>query len=183
MLQQLLSQYSVGEIITFIIILALATKQFIEFCDWVIKKVSNRDTKQINHYEAEKRLAERLDELEKNSIETNKALAELKDCIRLLIDSDKDAIKAYITEKHHHFCYEQLYIDDYSLDCLEKRYGHYVEEKGNSFIEKLMNELRELPHQSESERLINELNQQGKTEILMSELRDLPRQTESEQGA
>ena len=140
MLQQLLSQYSVGEIITFIIILALATKQFVEFCDWVIKKVSNRDTKQINHYEAEKRLAERLDELEKNSIETNKALAELKDCVRLLIESDKDAIKAYITEKHHHFCYEKKYIDDYSLD--------YVEEKGNSFIEKLMNELRDLPRQN-----------------------------------
>lgn len=183
MLQQLLSQYSVGEIITFIVILLLAAKQVIEFCDWVIKKVSNRDEKHLSQYEADKHLYERLDALEKNFTQMNEIVTGMSSQMNLLIDSDKDAIKAYITEKHHHFCYEQLYIDDYSLDCLEKRYGHYIEEKGNSFIEKLMNELRELPHQSESERLINELNQQGKTEILMSELRDLPRQTESERGA
>jgi hypothetical protein len=37
------------------------------------------------------------------------------------------------------------YIDDYCLDCLEKKYKHYVKEGGNSFIESLMKEIRNLP--------------------------------------
>ena len=65
--------------------------------------------------------------------------------INILIDSDKDDIKAYIVDKHHHFCYDQRWIDDYSLDCLEKRYSHYTIEGGNSFIADLMSELRALP--------------------------------------
>ena len=69
----------------------------------------------------------------------------MKDKIDMLIESDKDDIKAYITSKHHHFCYEQKWIDDFSLDCLERRYAHYTEEGGNSFIKSFMEELRSLP--------------------------------------
>ena len=67
------------------------------------------------------------------------------DKLNLLLDSDRDAIKAHIVEKHHYFCYTKKYIDDYSLDCLEKRYEHYVAENGNSYVEDLMEELRALP--------------------------------------
>ena len=63
----------------------------------------------------------------------------------LLIESDKDDIKAWITEKHHFYCYQQKYIDDYTLDCLEKRFTRYEAEGGNSFIHNLMDDLRELP--------------------------------------
>ena len=64
--------------------------------------------------------------------------------INLLIKSDRDDIKSYITEKYHHFI-EQGWIDDYNLDCIEKRYSHYKKEGGNSFIEDLMGEIRKLP--------------------------------------
>ena len=56
----------------------------------------------------------------------------------MLIESDKDDIKAYITREHHFFCYEQGWIDDFSLDCLEKRYAHYKIEGGNTFIDGFM---------------------------------------------
>jgi len=65
--------------------------------------------------------------------------------IAMLIESDREAIKAYITEQHHRFVYEVGWIDDYSLDCLEKRYSIYEREEGNSFVLGLMNELRDLP--------------------------------------
>ena len=39
------------------------------------------------------------------------------------------------------------WIDDFSLDCLERRYQHYADEGGNSFIEGFMEELRALPKQ------------------------------------
>ena len=60
---------------------------------------------------------------------------------------DKDDIKAWITQQHHYFCYELKCIDDFSLDCIEKRFKHYQDENGNSFVENLMNELRTLPKQ------------------------------------
>jgi hypothetical protein len=37
------------------------------------------------------------------------------------------------------------YIDSQSLDLLESRYKIYVREDGNSWAEKLMNDLRALP--------------------------------------
>jgi hypothetical protein len=64
------------------------------------------------------------------------------------VDSDKDDIKAFITDKHHYFCYERKWIDDYSMDCIERRYSHYKDEGGNSFIATLMDELKALPKQS-----------------------------------
>ena len=77
----------------------------------------------------------------------NETLRILTDKINLLIDSDKDSIKSFITDRHHHFCYDKKWIDDYSLDCIEKRYKHYTDEGGNSFIHDLMKELRALPKQ------------------------------------
>ena len=68
-----------------------------------------------------------------------------KQQLEMIIESDKDDIKSWITEKHHFYCYERKWIDDYSMDCIEKRYRHYKDEGGNSFIEELMNELRSLP--------------------------------------
>ena len=75
----------------------------------------------------------------------NTLLKKIVTQIQQLTNSDKDAIKSYITEKHHFFVYKQEWIDDYSLDCLQKRFEHYREEGGNSFIEQEMNELRNLP--------------------------------------
>ena len=68
----------------------------------------------------------------------------------MLIDSDKDAIKAFITQRHHHYVYEKGWIDDYSLDCIERRYVHYNDQGGNSFIGNLMSELREIPRRPQS---------------------------------
>ena len=72
-------------------------------------------------------------------------VSNLTDKINLLIESDKDDIKAFITQQYHYFCEQKGWIDDYSMDCIEKRYSHYVEEKGNSFVKQLMEQLRALP--------------------------------------
>ena len=66
--------------------------------------------------------------------------------INALIDSDKDDIKSFIVKEHHHFCYNQGWIDDYSMDGIEKRFKHYQDEGGNSYIEELMRDLRQLEH-------------------------------------
>ena len=84
-------------------------------------------------------------ELMNGQIALDEKLESLMNKINLLIASDRDDIKSWITEKHHYYCYSQEWIDDYSLDCIEKRFKHYQDENGNSFVENLMNELRTLP--------------------------------------
>ena len=89
--------------------------------------------------------------LQVNQKETDAILKDLSTKIDMLIDSDKDDIKSYITREHHYFCYKLGYIDDFSLDCIEKRFKHYSDEGGNSFIENFMKDLRALPIQSPKE--------------------------------
>ena len=149
---ELLETFSIKEILIFVVILALAIKGVIDFIDWVKKRIrknykaeqlkSNRTThvnSQIKNCDA------RIDELGERVDTIVERIDYLIDNIELLSESNKDAIKSYITKEHHCFCYEQKWIDDYSLDCLEKRFAHYIKLGGNSFIKDLMEELRSLP--------------------------------------
>lgn len=138
---QLLKQFDITTFLTFIIVLALAAKGVIIFFDWVkerLMKMFNKQTKKQRQIEQLQQQEESIKEL-KNNMES------IQSKMNLLIESDKDDIKAWITEKHHFYCYQQKYIDDYTLDCLEKRFSHYEVEGGNSFVHNLMEELRALP--------------------------------------
>lgn len=140
---ELLNNYSVMEIITFIILLSIAVKGVVDFIDWIKGKLKALYTKE----KSEEDEIQRITNLETSIKKINKSVDELTGKINLLVESDKDAIKAYITKEHHYYCYERQWIDDYSLDCLEKRFAHYIEEKGNSFVENLMDEIRVLPRE------------------------------------
>ena len=141
----LLTQFTPWQIILFIILLAVAIKEVSDFVDWFKQNVNKRDESLKTDYEVKQENEERLDRLETNMNKLTENVDNMTGKIDVLITSDRDAIKAFITKEHHHFCYEKGWIDDYSLDCLEHRFQHYQEEHGNSFIENLMNELRALP--------------------------------------
>ena len=151
-MQDLLQNYSLSDILIFIIFLALAIKDIVSFFDWVSdrsKKEFNKEHFKVNEKEdLERRLqkgSETMELLTENQEKTDEALKELSAKIDMLIESDRDDIKAYITREHHYFCYEKKWIDDFSLDCIEKRHKHYQDEGGNSFIQGLMDELKNLP--------------------------------------
>lgn len=138
---QLLNDYSLHEILIFLIVLALGIKGFITFWDWAVDRL-----RKIFHKENQQDLdREKIHQLSENQEKLIDNMSKLTEKIDMLIESDKADIKAYITEKHHHFVYDKKWIDDYSLDSLEKRFNHYVEEGGNSFIGGLMSEIRQLP--------------------------------------
>lgn len=148
----LLSHYTFTEIFMFVIVLAVSIQQCVNFFEWVKERVDRLFNKEHNNIIEKNQLEHRLqqgseimDDLKANQNETDAALKDLSDKIDMLINSDKDSIKAYITQRHHWFCYEKGWIDDFSLDCLEKRYQHYEDEGGNSFIGYFMDELRALP--------------------------------------
>lgn len=153
-MKELIETFSIKEFLIFLITLALAVKGFVSFGDWSyerLKKHFKKQNKQENNISLIQDQIndhqEEYDILRKNQKNLERDLIDVINKINLLIDSDKDDIKSYITEKHHYFCYEVQWIDDYSLDCIEKRFKHYEKEGGNSFIKDLMEELRELPKQ------------------------------------
>lgn len=151
---ELITNYSWSEIILFVIAFAAAIKGVVTFWDWGKDRLRKVYDKEDKIEEIKSLIVENIKQMNEFSniqAQTIDEIQHLKENITNLTASDKDDIKAWITEKHHHFCYEIKYIDDYSLDCIEKRYAHYVDEGGNSFISKLMEEIRNLPKISDAE--------------------------------
>lgn len=151
-MKALIDSYSVGEIIIFIIILALAIKEFISLLDWFKsrgkKYYDKQEEPQKNMNEIHEKLQrneEDMKDLAKSQLETHQIIQQLMEKLDMLIESDKDDIKSFITKEHHYFVQQKGSIDVFSLDCIERRYKHYTDEGGNSFIKDLMKEIRELP--------------------------------------
>lgn len=149
---ELLAKYTETEIIVFIVFLAIAIKEVVTFIDWAHSRLRGAFKKEDEREEIKQQLNdvykcfECLDThfttvIEENRVQSNK----MQETIDILLASDKDDIKAWITQQHHYFCYELGCIDDFSLDCIEKRYSHYQDEGGNSFVAALMAEIRALP--------------------------------------
>ena len=150
---ELLQQYSIKEIVIFVIVLAAAIKGIISFWDWgvvTLRKIFNKETNEERRQEEINNKLEndnrRINELIDSQKELQLLIEGIATQINTLIDSDKDDIKSFIVKEHHHFCYNQGWIDDYSMDVIEKRFKHYQDEGGNSYIEELMRDLRQLEH-------------------------------------
>ena len=150
-MKELLENFSIPQIIMFIVLLAVAFKKISDFLDWLKEKTSKREKEVIDDYAVKQDTAKEIEEIKKNQANMAESIDNLSDQIHILLESDKDDIKAWITREHHYFCYQKGWIDDYSLDCLERRYEHYKEENGNSFVSELVNEVRALPKQPPQE--------------------------------
>ena len=159
---KLLETFSISQIAIAIVLLCVAFKEMVDFIEWAVKKGRQYFKKEAQQEETDRSLQEQIDEISEEMVSMredhrrdkedvydildmmDEKLENITGSINLLIKSDRDDIKSYITEKYHYFI-EQGWIDDYNLDCIEKRYGHYKKEGGNSFIEDLMGEIRKLP--------------------------------------
>ena len=140
---ELLQKFSIENIFIFIILLASATKGLITFFDWTKERFQKAVSQSNESFNVKKNIKEH----EHQIYQLKSSIQQINKLIRLLIESDKDDIKAFITRQHHYFVYQKGWIDDYSLDCIEQRYSHYENQGGNSFIASLMKELRALPKQ------------------------------------
>lgn len=158
-MQKLLETYSVGEILMFLVLFALAVKGVITFFDWAYARLKKVFDKEHNEEKQEEQVENQLQkgfdimaQLEQNQTDLTQQLNDLSAKVDLLIDSNKDDIKSFLTKEHHYYCYHMGWIDDYSLECCERRFAHYQQEGGNSFIEGFMEELRRLPKQPPAQR-------------------------------
>ena len=144
-MKELLENFSIQEILMFIVLLAVAIKGAIGWYDWAKDRMNKKFEKTSEDNKEKEELRKDIDSLMESNKEILEKIDKITGKVNLLMDSDKDDIKAYITREHHYFCYTLGYIDDYNLDCIERRYSHYKEEGGNSFVADLMGEIRALP--------------------------------------
>ena len=150
-MENLLEQYSIGTIVLVFFGVVFFIKEVCELVDYFRKKINNGYDDKIIKKEQVQFFTESLEELKQESSRTTQEIKEIKaefdnvnSKINLLTESDKDDIKGWIVSQYHFFM-EQGWIDDFSMDTIEKRYGHYVEEGGNHYVHTLMKELKALP--------------------------------------
>lgn len=82
-----------------------------------------------------------------NAMDTlNVKLSNMDDKTTLLLESDKEGIKSFIIDKYYK-AKEDKYIKLHVLQGLELRYEKYLQENGNTYVRKLMEEIRKMPNE------------------------------------
>ena len=144
-MRDLLSRYSLSEIALFVFLLLVSVKDILQFFDWFQNRIKQIYDKHHHRDEIEGTVVDLNESYENTLHKVNNSFNDINDKIKMLIESDKEDIKSFITSQHHHFVYEKGWIDDYSMECIEKRFAIYEQEHGNSFVKGLMLEIRALP--------------------------------------
>lgn len=144
MILEALKSLGLTNIVIIILILLFGIKELLELIDF-FKGRNKQAFQSVKEEEEIKQLikdtAEKLTDIQEHF---DDVVEEHNKTLKMLVASDRDDIKGYITEKFHYFT-ELGYIDDFSMEVLERRFEHYIAEGGNSFIEAMMNQLRALP--------------------------------------
>ena len=147
--------YGFGALIVIFIIMTACVIKIITFCkDLWAKRQKFIDAniekgKKIEAAEEAETLQHTSQDAKIKNLEDNigllaDAVNELKKQNELLLKSDMLATKAWIKEQHDIWVPKQC-IDSQILDLLEAKYKIYKQEKGNSWAERLMEDLRALP--------------------------------------
>lgn len=134
-MEALLASYSIEEILLFLVLLFGAIKEGAGAIDWLKEKYNikfNKDYQEIDKEKELSSLSEKLDVfIERLEIIEKK--------IDVLTQSDKDDIKSWLVEKYNYYKENpSLSISQHTMDTIEKRYSHYKEEGGNSYIDEII---------------------------------------------
>lgn len=147
-MEELLARFELTDIIIMLTLLIVGAEK-------LIKAIDGLRARFRKSYDEEHTLKEEVEDLNKfyeekkvvdeGFAKVNARIDAIVDLVNVLVESDKERIKAHITERHHFFVQERKWIDYHSMDCLEHIFTIYKREHGNSFVEDLMNDLRQLP--------------------------------------
>lgn len=151
----LFTSYTLVDIILILFLSAFVFKETLQLKDFFHNRGRAKISEEQKEEQYSAQILEKMEELEdqisvlydENTRAFNDIRSTLKnheDTLELLIQSDKDDIRADIVKQHHYFI-TKGYIDDFSMDAIERRYDHYKQEGGNSYITDLVHDLRALP--------------------------------------
>jgi hypothetical protein len=151
-INQLFSQYSIETLIVLVIFLAFSFKFVNELYEYFYNKIktyfnhqSQKDIKYNEIIDSLNHLKSMIITLQDKIENQSKEIKQLQDHEKLTVERLQENSRSFIIDKHHYFCYEIKAIDDLNLQSMERRYLYYKAAGGNSFIDGLMEEIRELP--------------------------------------
>lgn len=134
-------------------------KKTVEGIDEQMKKTTEETDEKMEE------LSQKLERREIENSAASKRVEEMGEMITLLVESDKDQIKSYITSEYHKWMAKE-YIDIYAMATIEGIFTNYRKEKGNSFVDGLVRELRKLPKRTEIENPV--MDEQWKNKYMES---------------
>lgn len=152
---QLLSQYSGAEIFLIVLLVVAGVKFISDLYDWAHGKLKTKydnEEEQKDKYddivEQIKGIDTTLTLLSTDMKEMNASfkadLTEVKNNVYSINERLLETIRSSIIDKHHKYM-EKGQITDFALQSLERQYNYYKTAGGNSFIDRLMNDIRTLP--------------------------------------
>lgn len=149
---ELFSQFSLESIILLLIALGVALKFIIDLTSFFYNKLkghfnkqTDKESKQNQILDLQKETQESIKNLSTQIKDMSNRVDDLENQNALIIERLQENTRSYIIDKHHEFCLQIGAIDDYNLSSLERRYLYYKAHGGNSYIDGLMDEIRELP--------------------------------------
>ena len=148
-------KYTVEDIIIAVIVIVSVAKTIGSFVDWIKGKI-NQGKEQAVYQNEEMQMnlnnfascKHNIEKIVQQMEKLTEKVDTIDEAVKDLTESDKEDIKAYITNRYRYFVKEVGYIDEFALDCIEKRYIRYKKEGGNSFIDELMSRIRTLPRET-----------------------------------
>lgn len=165
-LEQLFAQYSIEALVLLVAMLGFSIKAMSELWEWFYNKFkehfSFRTQRDQNHQQlvAEiKELSTEIKTIREEVCHLEDNMHQFSDQMKITTERLQENARNYIIDKHHYFCYQVHAIDDLSLQSLERRFLYYKAAGGNSFIDGLMEEIRELPRLSfQNEKLLEDIS-------------------------
>lgn len=139
---QFFQQYTLEATIIFLFMFGTALKQGYELVQYFRNKT-------VDHVDKIREQEEALEQVINNMQQQQKQLQSITDKIDELLVSDKDSIKSWIVMLYKQCKKDPSGLDSMQMDLLERRFSHYKQEGGNSYIDNLMQELREIYNSKE----------------------------------
>ena len=166
MIEQLFTQYSIETLVILVALLGFSIKAMSELWEWFYNKFKEHFSFRTQRDQDHQQLVTEIKELstdiktvreEVHHLEDN--MNQFSDQMKITTERLQENARNYIIDKHHYFCYQIKAIDDLSLQSLERRFLYYKAAGGNSFIDGLMEEIRELPRLSfQNEELLQNIS-------------------------
>ena len=151
-LSYLFDHLSIEEIILFLLACLLAVKVIWSTLEWIWEKIktkfdiANKKEKWENSLSEQiKNLANKIDKLEEQIQKTHTKQEKMDDSLLVVQERLQENTRSYLIDAHHKFCYQLKGIDDINLQSIERRYMYYKTAGGNSYIDGLIEDIRELP--------------------------------------
>lgn len=162
-LNHLFSSYPLSELIILIVMVLAAGKTIWTLLEFWLSKIDIHIGEKYKRKERWENLDKKIDaltvnldshidgvsakieELKKQNEETHEHQKQIDKTLTLVQERLQENARGYLLDAHHKFCYQFKQIDDLSLQSIERRYLYYKTAGGDTFIDNLIEEIRELP--------------------------------------